>query len=84
MISQILKKSCDWIQNDSGFNILCKLISYISTDRQAFITVTSLIVFGSVARYIYYYADDVVMESFMFISMYCMKMNGIILQMKES
>lgn len=61
-----------FIAYDPGFNILCKLISYISTDRQAFITVTSLIVFGSVARYIYYYADDVVMESFMFISMYCM------------
>lgn len=61
-----------FIAYDPGFNILCKLISYISTDRQVFIAVTSLIVFGSVARYIYYYADDVVIETLMFISMYCM------------
>ena len=42
-----------FIAYDPGFNILCKLISYISTDPQVFIAVTSLIVFGSVARYIY-------------------------------
>ena len=61
-----------FVAYDPGFNILCKLISYISTDRQMFIVITSLIVFGSVARYIYYYADDVVIESLMFVAMYCM------------
>lgn len=61
-----------FIAYDPGFNVLCKLISYISADRQVFIAITSLIIFGSVARYIYYYADDVVIESLMFVTMYCM------------
>lgn len=61
-----------YIAYDPGFNVLCKLVSYISADDQMFIIVTSFIVFGSIARYIYYYADDVVMETFMFITLYCM------------
>lgn len=63
-----------FIAYDSGFNVLCKLISYISTDRQVFIAATSLIVFGSVARYIYINGKDVVLETFMFLISYCYMM----------
>lgn len=56
---------------DVGLNILCKLFSYISNDRQIFIICTSAIIFYSVARYIYKYAEDVAMETFMFLTMYC-------------
>lgn len=63
-----------FIAYDPGFNILCKLISYISTDPQVFIAVTSLIVFGSVARYIYINGKDVVLETFMFLISYCYMM----------
>ena len=63
-----------FIAYDSGFNILCKLISYISTDRQAFIVITSLIVFGSVGRYIYINGKDVVLETFMFLVSFCYMM----------
>lgn len=63
-----------FIAYDPGFNILCKLISYISTDRQAFIVITSLIVFGSVGRYIYINGKDVVLEIFMFLVSFCYMM----------
>lgn len=63
-----------FIAYDPGFNILCKLISYISTDRQAFIVITSLIVFGLVGRYIYINGKDVVLETFMFLVSFCYMM----------
>lgn len=63
-----------FIAYDPGFNILCKLISYISTDRQAFIVITSLIVFGSVGRYIYINGKDIVLETFMFLVSFCYMM----------
>lgn len=63
-----------FIAYDPGFNILCKLISYISTDRQIFIVITSLIVFGSVGRYIYINGKDVVLETFMFLVSFCYMM----------
>ena len=63
-----------FIAYDPGFNILCKLIGYISTDRQVFIMITSLIVFGSVGRYIYINGKDVVLETFMFLVSFCYMM----------
>lgn len=63
-----------FIAYDSGFNILCKLLSYISPDRQFFIVVTSLIVFGSIGRYIYRHGSDVVLETFLFVVSFCFMM----------
>lgn len=56
---------------DPGLNILCKIFSYISHDRQIFIIGTSAIISYSVAKYIYRYAEKVVLETFMFLTMYC-------------
>ena len=56
---------------DVGLNILCKIFSYISDDRQIFIIGTSAIISYSVAKYVYKYAEDVVLETFMFLTMYC-------------
>lgn len=64
---------------DPGFVVLCKLISYISVDAQCFVVITSLFIYFSVAVYIYKYSDDVVLETFLFITsfMYFMYMNII-------
>lgn len=64
---------------DIGFVVFCKLISYISTNVQWFIIVSSVITFGLIGRYIYKYSDDVALETFMFFSsmIYFMYLNII-------
>ncbi|MFQ9927678.1 MAG: EpsG family protein [Anaerobutyricum soehngenii] len=64
---------------DPGFIVFCKLIGYISADPQCFVAITSIFIYFSVAVYIYKYSDDVVLETFLFITsfMYFMYMNII-------
>lgn len=50
-----------------GFVYFCKLISYISQDVQWFIAVTSMVIYGITARFIYKHSDDVVMSTLLFI-----------------
>lgn len=53
---------------DYGFIILCKILGCFSQDPQFFLLVTSIIIYSSVARYIYRYSEDVVLETIMFVA----------------
>lgn len=59
---------------DLGFIIFDKIISCISDNPQWFIIVTSIIIFGSVARYIYRHSENIVIETFLFITSFTMMM----------
>lgn len=64
---------------DIGYVVFCKLLSYISGDVQFYIAMTSIIIFGSVGRFIYRYSDNVVLETFIFMAgfLFFMYMNII-------
>lgn len=53
---------------DMGFVVFCKFISYLSSDPQCLIMISSIITFGLIGRYIYLYSDDVALETFLFFS----------------
>ena len=59
---------------DMGFIVFDKILGIISDNPQWFIFVTSFIVYGSNARYIYKHSDNVVLETFMFITSFTMMM----------
>lgn len=59
---------------DFGFIIFDKILGTISDNPQFFIAVTSIIIYGLTARYIYKHSDDVVLETFMFITSFTMMM----------
>nr|WP_294492640.1 EpsG family protein [uncultured Mediterraneibacter sp.] len=59
---------------DFGFLIFDKLLGYISDNPQIFIIATSVIIYGSVARYIYRHSENVVMETFLFFTSFTMMM----------
>ena len=57
-----------------GFIVFAKLLGAISDNSQCFIIATSVIIFGSTARYIYRHSDNVVLETFMFVTSFTMMM----------
>lgn len=59
---------------DFGFIVFDKVLGLISDNPQIFIVVTSIIIYGLVARYIYRHSDNVVLETFMFITSFTMMM----------
>ena len=70
----LIIKNLDWndwnsLRYEHGYFIYCKLLSLISGDVQFFIAVTALLTFSSVAYFIYKNSTDVVMSTFLFISM---------------
>lgn len=50
---------------DYGFVFFVKLISYISNNPQIFIFTTSLIIYGSLARFLYIHSENIVMDTYM-------------------
>lgn len=50
-----------------GFVYFCKLISYISHDVQWFVAITSIVIYGITARFIYKHSEDVVMSTLLFV-----------------
>lgn len=64
---------------DPGYIVLCKILGFISADPHCYIIATSIFIYFSVAVYIYRYSDDVVLETFLFMTsfMYFMYMNII-------
>ena len=53
-----------------GFSIFCKLLSLISTDPRFFLIASSLLINYLVALFIYRTSNDVVMSTFLYMSMY--------------
>lgn len=51
---------------DTGWLVYCKLLGMISQDKQFFIFVSSLVIYGAIAIYIYRYAEDIVLETVAF------------------
>lgn len=64
---------------DLGYIVFCKLIGLISPEPYCYIMATSVFVYFFVAVYVYRYSDDIVLETFLFITsfMYFMYMNII-------
>lgn len=59
---------------DLGFVIFVRILGMISENSQIFIIVTSVVVYGINARYIYRHSEDVVLETFLFITSFTMMM----------
>lgn len=59
---------------DLGFIVFDKILGTISDNPQFFIIVTSVIIYGLTARYIYKHSDDVVLETFLFVTSFTMMM----------
>ena len=75
LISKLNWDSFDNINYEWGFAALCKLLNYISPDPQLLIIVSSLLIFPPVGRFIYKNSDDVVLSTYIFISLNIFSMN---------
>lgn len=67
------------LRYEIGYFALCKILSYISSDGQILIIVTSLFIVTSIGRFIYKYSKDVVLSAFLYISLniYFFHLNGM-------
>lgn len=66
-IANIPWHSWDTLRYEWGYFAFCKLLTYISTDAQFYIIVSSLVIFSAVARFIYKSSQDVVLSTVIFI-----------------
>ena len=61
-------------QYDIGYVVFCKLISYISTEPQALIIISSIVIYGGIWHYIRHFSDNAVIETIMFMTSFMMFM----------
>lgn len=78
-ISMLPFNSLKNIQMEYGFVLFCKLISMISTNIQAFIVVTSVLIYTAYGNFIYKNSKNVVISTslFLLLNLYFMSMNII-------
>ncbi|WP_165835589.1 EpsG family protein [Ruminiclostridium sufflavum] len=75
VISNLNWNSFDNINYEWGFTALCKLLNYISPEPQLLIIVSSLLIFPPVGMFIYKSSEDVVLSTYIFISLNIFSMN---------
>ena len=77
IISQIPLANAFNLRYEEGFVILCKILSYITMNRQILIVMSSLIIFPMIGFFVYKNSKDVVLSSILYIIMntYAMHMN---------
>jgi hypothetical protein len=75
IINNLNWDSFDKINYEWGFTALCKLLNHISPDPQLLIIVSSLLIFPPVGRFIYKNSDDVVLSTYIFVSLNIFSMN---------